>query len=69
MFVNPKVTFDEVEQKLLIPYLLIQEQDMSEEERNKSLEKLGVSDSNMVGAGSRKNAKSVLSDFNSLIRD
>jgi len=51
MFVNPKVTFDEVEQKLLIPYLLIQEQDMSEEERNKSLEKLGVSDSNMVGAG------------------
>jgi len=51
MFVNPNVTFDEVEQKLLIPYLLIKEQDMSEEEKDKSLEKLGVSDSNMVGSG------------------
>jgi len=45
MLVNPNVTFNEVEQKLILPYLNITDKNLPAEEQKKSIEAFGANDS------------------------
>ena len=51
MFVNPGVTFKEAEDRIIVPYLAIQDGDMNDEDKVAALEKIGLDVNAGTGLG------------------
>ena len=52
LFVNKDVTFSEIDERVLKPYLKIKEDtNISDDKKNEALEEIGLNDSGFAGAG------------------